>query len=154
MSVQTSIEFNPKDFAGIAFPPHGRFSAIVDGNVFRVDATGPFNTEMAMIYVQKAGPLIIEMSKQGPLGVVFHLKESMMMSPDAVQVFSVFLQKARASGLRTVGTALVANAHVEGWNLMSGVLKSQVYEPAGVPLAVFESITDADRWLASQFAVA
>ena len=135
------------DFSNTLFPPHGRYSARVDKRIVRMEATGPFNAEMAHIYAQKTGPLYMSLNQSGPFGVLIEFFNSMMMGVETLQVFSDFLNKAKQNGIQTVGTAFVVADDVEGSIFMVDIFRKKVYEPASISLAVFKTATEAERWL-------
>lgn len=135
------------DYIGSKFPPHGTFEVSVDGRVLRMSGSGPFNVELTNAYVQKVTPVFAAMNEGGSFGVVIEFHDSMLMSLDAVRTLADFLAKAKNRGVKTVGTAFVVLSSVEGRDTMVSVFRNQVYEPAGVPFKVFDTVLEADQWV-------
>jgi hypothetical protein len=147
MATSNLFDKIPGEYSNFEVSLHDGYSARVNGQIVEMTATGPYNEVMARSYAQKLGALLANAKKHGAFGVLIEFRESMLLSQDAIKVFADFMVKAKASGLRAVGTAYVASSNVEGAFLMASVFRKQVYEPAGVAFDVFPTIEPAQQWL-------
>lgn len=134
------------------FRPHGRYEASLVGNLVHSHVFGPVNLEAIQLYSKKIGPLLQHLEPGTQLGwlTVFH--DSMIMSPQALAIFTQKVSDIAATGL-IVAVAHVAGQQVEGRNMMSRIFSSKILEPAGITYRLFSDIEGAKPWLEQQMSI-
>jgi len=135
------------------FRAHGLVEVLIDGDVARYEAWGPFNEELVAAYIaiqEKVIPQMVARSCWGDLSI-FHV--SMLASPSTLAKFAEDLKACALQGLAPNATAFVISPEVEGGPLM-GPLFTKLYLDAELPFMIFSEVTEAEAWLQSTLAVA
>jgi hypothetical protein len=108
-----------------------------------VDLHGPWNLECIREAHQKAAPLMEEMHRDGPWGIVVLVHDSMLGTADAIQSFRKDVAQVRKLG--RVGVAWVVDPATEGRAVMEPIIEG-IYK--GVfPVQFFTALPDGKRWI-------
>ena len=126
------------------FAPHGQFDAYVDGRIVISEVTGPWNKELIDEWALAVYPLAKTVSADGPHAGIAIIHGSLLCPPDALEE----LRKAvlySAQHLDNVGHAIVADASVEGRNLLARTF-AELYTGV-VPYRMFDALLPAKEWI-------
>lgn len=129
------------------FPPHGDYHARAFPNLYLSEMTGPFNSELLKRYSKLVMPLVrMTQAATGQFVIISTFYESMMMPPEALQqVCELMASQAVHGGLKAV--AHIADARVEGRDLIASQFRKRVASSTGLPYRLFEDQSDALDWL-------
>jgi hypothetical protein len=141
------IELRAELFENLVFKPHGNYVAKLEGQIIHSEITGPLNTEMVQLYRKSVGPLWLEAAKNGRFCTLAVLHENMLMSLNAIEQFVQATSLFATKFPNYIGIAQVADANVEGRQMMSGIYRTRVYGPLGLRYEIFETIAEARVWL-------
>jgi hypothetical protein len=134
------------------FQPHGNLTAHVAGKVLYFESTGPFNVEVVDAVVRAYQPLLQRLADAGPFGHISVFHESMLATPDALHAFDALLGEWRRTGLAPLANAYVADADVEGRDIMMPVF-AKVFSGFS-PFRDFHNIEEAEGWIGAALAAA
>lgn len=124
------------------FLEHGVYEVKVDEQSLIVDATGPFNQELALHY-QTSIESCIQTLESMPWSQMIVLHSMSLFTPDAEKVLIETLIERKARGLIKSAVVLV---EIEGRSLVVQQM-SHAYSEAGVDFAFFDSVDAAKAWL-------
>jgi len=124
----------------------GQFEISVDGDLLVVWSSPQFNLEAAREYAAAMADLIERMPPA--FGVLAQFDEPPIMGPEVEASMRETAQQRAARGM--VAVAFVT-AHHSGLSIASGQW-SRIYDPIGVPFAIFDDAGGARIWLRAQIA--
>jgi hypothetical protein len=124
------------------FLEHGVYEVKVVEQSLIVDATGPFNQELALHY-QASIESCIRTLESMPWSQLIVLHNLSLFTPDAETVLIETLINRKKRGLTKSAVVLV---EIEGKSLVIQQM-SHAYSEAGVDFAFFDSIDAAKAWL-------
>lgn len=127
------------------FTPHGELSAQLLGNVLYFESSGPFNKEVVDAVVRAHRPLLQQAAKAGPYGQISIFHRSMAATPDALQTLADLLAEWKQLGIAPIANAYVAEATVEGRDIMMSVF-ARAFQAFG-PFRGFHRLDDAEDWI-------
>ncbi len=122
------------------FQQHGEFSIHVEGRIIVSDVLGPWNRELVDNWSRQGYPLVKALAASGPYVGINIIRGSMLCTPDAFDAMRAVVEYATAK-LRCVGNMIVADANVEGRELLLGTY-ARLYEGL-VPNQFFHDIDGA-----------
>lgn len=126
------------------FTSHGVFSVKAEKQRLYVDATGPFNEELALEYKHALNACVDAL--QGTVwDQVIVLHKLSLMTPDAEQVLKQTLLERKSKGLRASAVIIEQG---DGRNLVAQQFK-RAYDFADIQSEFFENELDAISWLTS-----
>lgn len=124
------------------FAAHGEYTIRRCGRVVRVDASGPWNLERTIDYVQHLTSCMEQMPKPFGLLLVSHVQP--ILGPEAEAVLMENVRTRVRLGCSAQATVLLDQA-------TTGVAEAQyrrAYVPTGLRYAIFHEIAAAAQWLA------
>lgn len=124
------------------FAEHGVFEVKVENNCLIVDATGPFNEELAKHY-QTAIDKCIEQLEQTQWYQIIVLHQLSLFTPEAEVLLTQTLINRKQRGLTKSAVVLI---DIEGKSLVTQQL-GKIYQKIGIEHGFFESINQAQSWL-------
>ena len=102
--------FSNEDFDSTHFKPHGSVVLWPHENIVRFEVSGPFNLEFIKSIAVLVGKVYSELAEKGPFVDVVVLKNSMLMSNEAVKEICNFFQESKTRGFAPEATAWVMEA--------------------------------------------
>ncbi len=136
------------DFAVGAFKPHGYVEISPFGRITHLVAQGPFNKEAVLAL--NAARLAFLAQNPPPLNEAYafltECRGSMMMSPDALQVFKAGYAEAYSRYHAPVASVWVATDTVEGVRFVVSQVASAMID-VGTECQVFSDLPSAEAWL-------
>ncbi|MET0209882.1 MAG: hypothetical protein ABW220_12630 [Burkholderiaceae bacterium] len=138
-------------YVGGPFRAHGNIEMWREGPIVRLRAQGPFNREAVLGLGRAMSDLLAVDPPPAAFGDILELRGSMMTSPDSMQELERFLQKMGQERSPPVAVAYVADAGVEGRDLMLPLFEA-MYLKQGRRFASFESLEAARAWIQTQLA--
>lgn len=154
MNPPDNVELRAELFSDMVFKPHGEYSATVEGQIIHSEITGPINTEMIHLYREAVRPLWLAAAAQGRFCTLAVFHESMMLTMDAIADFTQATTLLARNFPNYAGIAQVADASVDGRELMAYVYRNRVYGPLGLRYEIFETVAEARAWLQTILAAA
>ncbi len=136
--------------ASPGFRVHGSISTRIEGRMIVSDITGPWNRELVEYWALQTYHDALKLSESGPWVALGNFLESMMCTPDALDSIRRTVQYSVVK-LRCVGYAIVADASVEGRDLLAPTFAA-IYEGL-VPYQMFDDIEAARAWSLAQLRV-
>ncbi len=130
------------------FRPHGWRGLERDGDIAIFRSEGPYNLEM--VQALKAARQANE-DKYGPGGrraTITVVRNSLMMSPEALAAFEEYVLSLTVSGVRGAPVAWVVPQDVEGRDFMLPYFE-RMYVRANRPWRAFEDVDTAMEWIRS-----
>jgi hypothetical protein len=125
------------------FQPHGAFKVRLDGRIIVSDVTGPWNREAVRDWVREIHKVAVVLNASGPHVGLALVRESLLCPPDALAAMGQAIAYATAN-LQCVGNGIVADATVEGRELLQGTY-ARIYEGTA-PHRFFHDIEGAKLW--------
>lgn len=125
------------------FPAHGSFSLYRDGDIVVSHVRGPWNEELVIQWAKAVRPYSLEMQKLGVWGGVAVITNSMLGTPEAMQL----LEKVVDYGVKNLGClfqAVVAAPEVEGRGIVDGAFQ-RIYEGRCL-WRFFDDVESAKIW--------
>ncbi|MDI4634500.1 hypothetical protein J7U46_15680 [Pelomonas sp. V22] len=142
-----------QSYANGAFKPHGKIEFWTEGHVVRIEAQGPFNREA----IQAVGLAMQELFAGTPPTCAFadilEIRRSIMISPEALEAFSLFLARMSINKSAPTAVAYVVAAEVEGRSLVLPLL-AKLYAKHGRQFAAFETMAPAEAWVRERLSAA
>ena len=129
------------------FKAHGSSSIRTEGSMIVTEVEGPWNIETMLRWGQEFETFAIELCKAGPIGAVSQFHNSILTSPESLQL----LRKMAAYSIKhhhLAVTALVIAPDVEGHLLAQSIFKN-VYDGL-LPFQIFDRM-DAGKAFARDF---
>lgn len=148
-----TISINMGEAEPAKFPPHGRYSGQLVGRVMTDEAAGPFNREAVLTFRERAAPHYAQARAAGKFVILTTYRESMLMSPDAIDELAKTVVDFVASDIAPAAVAYVAAPEVEGRGMMARIMQTKVFGPCGVPFQLFDDVASAQQWLSEQLAI-
>ena len=142
---------NTDQFATGPFRPHGQVEIWSEGNVMRLDATGPFNKEVVIALGATWNSLFDEMPVNGPFANIIVIRRSVVVSQEVLDAFGEFLRANNRAGRGASAVAFVVATEVEGRALMLPMFAA-TYAAAGRRFAAYETEAEADAWVRERLA--
>lgn len=133
-------------FAAGPFRPHGKVEIWAEGNVMRLEATGPFNKEAVIALGATWNSLFDEMPLHGAFANIIVMRHSLMVSQEVLDAFGAFLHVNNRAGRGASAVAFVVAPDVEARALMLPMF-AETYAAAGRQFAAFETEAEADVWV-------
>ena len=125
------------------FAEHGVFEVKVDGSNLFVDATGPFNEELATSYGLAIETCITQLEGK-PWNQIIVLHNQSLFTPPAERVLISTLKDRKSRGLVKSAVVLV---NCEGRSLITQQM-THVYQVSAIEYCFFDDIESAKDWLA------
>lgn len=125
------------------FPAHGKYSIYRDGHILVTEVIGPWNRELVQEWSNAAIPFCIEMQQDGPWVAIAIASQSMLATPDAMQILRKIVQIS-VEQFDCRAHVVVAGPEVDG----RGVVES-VFEKAYEGLCAsgfFDDYDSAKHW--------
>lgn len=141
------------DVKQLRYRVHGLVEVMIEGNVARYEAWGPFNEELGAAYNIVQEQVLPEMAARHPWGHLSIFHGSMLASSSTLTKFTDALRDLVSRGLAPYATAFVAAPEVEGRALMT-VLLAKCYVDAGLLLMTFSDVASAEEWLQTTLSAA
>lgn len=126
---------------------HGSIETRIEGRLIVSDITGPWNKELVDHWAMTTYHDALTLSASGPWVALGIFLESMMCTPDALDSIRRTVQYSVVK-LRCVGYAIVADASVEGRDLLAPTFAA-IYEGL-VPFRMFDNAGEARAWSLAQ----
>jgi hypothetical protein len=145
--INVHIELRAEMFANLVFKPHGDYIATIEGQVIHSEITGPINLEMIQLYRNAVRPLWLAAAEKGNFCTLAVFHESMLMTLDAIEQFTQATALFAAKFPNYMGIAQVADASVDGRDLMAHIYRTRVYGPLGLRYEIFDTVAEARAWL-------
>ncbi|PRC92573.1 hypothetical protein [Solimicrobium silvestre] len=142
-----TIQISREIFSNEKFPPHGKFSASLDGQLIHMEATGPFNFELLSAYYEATLPMYVEAHSHGAYAVLVEFHRSMLMNCEAVQLLAESVARLVRNDNVMIAVAYVSGLEVEGQSVMVPYIQKNVFEANGIVFKVFNAVADAEIWL-------
>jgi len=130
---------------GNQYPVHGRVVQRRVGQIMVADLHGPWNLECMQDAVRRANPVIDDMLRTGPVGIIIVVHDSMLGTSDSLD--DIRRESAQRSEDGRIAVAWVAHPGIEGRELMVSVLE-EVYRGT-LPMRIFPDYDSAERWISS-----
>ena len=124
------------------FTEHGIFEVKVEHNCLHVDATGPFNEELAKHY-QSAIEVCIQELESGDWHQIIILRKLSLFTPQAETVLIDTLVDRKKRGLDKCAVVFI---DIDGKSVVTQQL-DKIYRTAGVEHQFFDSLSQAKAWL-------
>lgn len=142
-TIYTSDNFDDGNFRA-----HGNYQARIENNIFICSVSGPLNVEgiIALGKTRRACLAHHKVSATIPSIVVF--QNSMLMSPEALNVYAQNLKQFLEEVRSTFLVAYVIPNDVEGKAVMLPLIR-KVFEKNKITWQVFENTEDAKSWIKS-----
>ena len=119
----------------------GHFEIVRDGDLIVVWSSPQFNLEAAREYAAAMAQLIAAMPPR--FGVLAQFDQPPIMGPE---VEASMRETARQRAQRGMVAVAFVTADREGLSIASGQW-SRIYDPIGVPFALFDDLATARAWL-------
>jgi hypothetical protein len=126
-----------------SFQPHGEFTVRLDGRIIVSEVLGPWNREAVLNWVREVHVLAKMLATTGPHVGLAVVRGSLLCPPDALEAMREALTYA-TSKLQCVGNGIVADASVEGRDLLLGTY-ARIYEDSA-PHRFFHEYDSAKLW--------
>jgi len=133
------------------FNQHGRMVSRVEDNILFNEATGPFNAEIIAAIRLIQQEMLEEISTKEKWAQIYVFFDSVLCSPDTIEALQVYLANLKGKLKKPVATAFVIGPGVEGRSMM-GPHYRQVYEQANLNFQLFETVEQAQVWVAESLA--
>lgn len=101
------------------FAQHGEFSIHVEGRMIVSDVLGPWNRELVDNWARQGHGIAKALAASGPYVGINIIRGSMLCPPEAFEAMRAVVEYATAK-FKCVGNVLVADANVEGRELLLG----------------------------------
>ena len=126
------------------FPPHGSFSLKVEKEILFVDATGPFNEEIALLYLSQYRDIIMKFQ---PKAQISTLHGSCIFSRELQE----HLRKLHEWNFETgnIIEAIILDTDISEHTLFKKQLERTRIN-TNAPYALFDTQEEAFRWVQSQ----
>lgn len=126
------------------FESHGRFVVCRQGNILKVDATGPFNHEAVENYQEDMVDAIKYLDE--PWGQLILMHENCLYTPQAAQAMYHFAELRRELGLVAIALVFIDK------NAMLIVQDkiSDFYQRLEIPYQFFYNREEGTHWLKNQ----
>ncbi|MBH9552663.1 hypothetical protein [Inhella gelatinilytica] len=135
-----------------AFPAHGRFRARLLQGLLHWENEGPFNAEALRCYAQARDAAYARWGAQmSRVGGVVTWRDSVLMSPEAFEIYTQGFESFLARGSRLRAVAWVAAPAVEGLPFMVERF-AKLFSQHGVAFRLFEQIEPATDWVRAELA--
>ena len=142
----------PEEFSTRLFSPRGRYSGHRAGQIVHSDVVGPINEEFFREFGPRLHEFYAAVRADGSFAAVTHFHESMLMSPRALDAFTVLITDLVHKGIGAAAVAYVADPEVEGRWIMEQTITSKIVRPLGFPFRLFERVDAAEQWARDQLA--
>ncbi|HZP10805.1 MAG TPA: hypothetical protein VFB36_00140 [Nevskiaceae bacterium] len=129
--------------AGNPYPVHGFVEQRRVGQIMVADLHGPWNLECMQDAVRRANPVIDDMLRTGPVGIIIVVHDSMLGTSDSLA--EIRGKSAERSQDGRIAVAWVAHPGIEGRELMVSVLE-ETYRNT-LPMRIFHDVESAERWI-------
>lgn len=144
--MKQELRRNTDQFATGPFRPHGRIEIWAEGNVMRLEATGPFNKEAIIALGATWRALFAELPMRGPFAAIIVIRHSIMSSQEVLDAFGDFLRSGSQAGHPAAAVAYVAAPDIEGRSLILPKL-ADLYAATGRLFASFATEAEAEDWM-------
>ena len=112
-----SNHFSSDQFAVSRFALHGRTEAQVQGRLLRCVQWGPFNLELVQAQCRLLNATGRYLPRDRLYVELIEFRDSLLMPAEAWACISDFIDQAVANGYCARATVLIADAHLEGFEL-------------------------------------
>lgn len=145
-------DYSTNSIEWVKYGPHGRVEISESlENIIIYKAVGPFNKELIKALDELEQPFLKERIQRDEKWVtLIEFKESCMITIEAKEIFSRYLEQCRESGIIQLATAMVITNDVEGKNMAESIY-GQFYRNIDVPCQIFEVYDSAVNWLIEQY---
>lgn len=127
------------------FQPHGCIDIWMDGDLLYYEATGPFNTELVDALAVAQMEILNGMTEARPWASIGCVKQSLLMSPDALARYAEIMRAPKPQGRTPVATAFVIGPEVEGRDIIAPHFVT-IYADIGRPMQIFQTLEEAKSW--------
>ncbi len=131
------------------FSPHGDFKVTLDGRIIISEIAGPWNREAVGNWCKEIHVVAKKLAVTGPHVGIAVMRESMLCPPDALDAMRAAITYATTK-LHCVGNGVVADASVEGRDLLQGTYARNYHGTA--PHRFFYDLDSAKLWALSLLA--
>lgn len=128
---------------GHKYPVHGRVEQRRVGQIMIADLHGPWNLECMQDAVRRANPVIDDMLRTGPVGIIIVVHDSMLGTSESLAEIRGKSEERSHDG--RICVAWVAGPDIEGREIMVNVLE-EVYRGT-LPMRTFRDFESAERWI-------
>lgn len=135
-----------QSYASGAFKPHGQVEFWTEGPVVRIEAQGPFNREAIQAVGLAMQELFAGSPPSGAFADILEVRRSIMISPEALEAFGLFLARMSVNHSAPLAVACVVAPEVEGRSLVLPLL-AKLYAKHGRQFAAFETMPAAEAWV-------
>ena len=125
------------------YPVHGHVVQRRVGQIMIADLHGPWNLECMQDAVRRANPVIDDMLRTGPVGIIIVVHDSMLGTSESLA--EIRGKSAERSQDGRISVAWVASPNIEGREIMVNVLE-EVYRGT-LPMRTFRDFESAERWI-------
>lgn len=127
------------------FPAHGAFSIQIENRTLITEVRGPWNAELAQLWVAEAKPMVSQLAVQNYWTSMTIITESMLSTPEAMAILAAATFKA-VNEFHLVAHATVRSRQVCGYGVLEGAFEQQYVNLC--PFKFFETLEPARNWLA------
>ena len=140
--------YSSKNFDEGSFRAHGDFDAYLENNVYICKVSGPLNVEGIIALGKARRACLAEVKQSAVIPSIVVLRNSMLMSPEALAVYATNLKRDLQSVQSTLLMAYVVPADIEGKTIMMPFL-DKIFAENNITWQIFDNIDDAKRWIQS-----
>lgn len=127
------------------FPAHGAFSIQIENRTLITEVRGPWNAELAQLWVAEAKPIVIKLAAQNSWTSMTIIAESMLSTPEAMAILAAATFKA-VNEFHLVAHATMRSRQVCGYGVLECAFEQHYLNLC--PVKFFETLEPARTWLA------
>ncbi len=138
--------YSSSDYNDGKISAQGNYEARIENNIFISTVTGPLNTEGIIALGKVRHACLSELNGRDTIAAIVTYRNSMMMSPQALAIYTKSLQQDLTETKADYVIAYVVPDHIEGRAIMLPILEA-IFLKANLTWQSFEKIADAETWI-------
>ena len=130
------------------FVAHGQYEARIENHIFFCSVTGPLNVEGILALGKARRACLSQVIEPSTIPSIVVLSRSMLMSPDAFELYAKNLKQDLQEIKSTLVMAYVVPNDIEGRSIMLPMF-DRIFKENNITWQIFDNVDDAKNWITS-----